>query len=122
MATNKPPKQRTFTVAEVQKALSRLVWDDESLRHEIIKNPKEVIERELEIQFPEHINVKVIDLTEENIVYFFLPHHPHEVYGFELTSAQMEHVAGAGFGNYLQTLSSLAQHHPLVFHPKIKHS
>lgn len=107
MATEGIKQSRAYTLLDIQRALSRLVWDDESLREEIMRNPKEVIERELQIKFPENLSIKTIDIAEENVAYFFLPHHPNEVFGFELTERQMEDVTGAGFGHFLQLSTTL---------------
>jgi hypothetical protein len=50
----------------------------------------------MNIRLPEGLTVKVIDQKEDTL-YFMLPHHPKDVYGFDLTPEQLEKVAG-GFG------------------------
>lgn len=78
----------------LQITVARMVWDDDSLREKIKDNPKDTLEKTLSIKLPDNLNIKVIDETEANTLYLLLPHHPNQAYGFELTSDQLDKVAG----------------------------
>lgn len=117
-------KKKVFSFEQVQKALARLVWDDESLRHEIMRDPKKVIERELHILIPENLKVKVIDQAEPNTVYFVLTPNPMDALGFELSAEQLDQIAGSAteqtieefqspeLGTFFQNIENLFPKHP----------
>jgi hypothetical protein len=86
-----PPARRYETI---QKALNKILWENEGLRAEIVKDPKRVIEREFGIKFPEGLKVEAIDMTDPSTIYFILPVSPHEAFGFDLTEEQLEQVFG----------------------------
>ena len=99
---------------QIQAAIAKVVWKDENLRSEFVKNPKETIEKNLGIKFAEGVNVKCIDATDPKTVYYILPHHPSKALGVEFTDEQLDAVAGGfntnalmggvmqGFGGLLQ--------------------
>ncbi len=82
------------TYPVIQLELTKKVWKNESLRPQVVKDPKNVIERELGVKFASDIQVKVIDVTEENTVYFVLPHHPSQKLNTEFTDEQLDAIAG----------------------------
>lgn len=82
----------TYPVVQVE--LTKKVWKNENLRKEISKDPKSVVERELGIKFAAEVQVKVIDVTEENTVYYVLPHHPSQKLGTEFSDEQLDAIAG----------------------------
>jgi hypothetical protein len=102
---NQELQTRDITLSEAQKMLCAMIWKNESLRAEILKNPKEVIERELGIQFNEGIEVRVIDQISPKNITFVLPHHLKTVYGVEFTEAQLDAIAGGAkaYANTSQT-------------------
>ena len=66
-------------------------------RAALIKNPKKVIETQLNNKLPDGLNVKVVQETGDTI-YLRLPHKITE--GSELSDADLEQVAGGkGFGS-----------------------
>jgi hypothetical protein len=86
------------SVEDLQKELCKAVWKDESLRKEVIADPRATIEKLFNIKLANDLKIRVIDQTEDNVVYLVLPHHPSNIFGFELTEEQLEKVAG-GVGN-----------------------
>ena len=82
------------TYAEVQKELTKKIWKNDNLRKEIAKDPKNIIEREVGIKFAPDVTVKVIDATEENTLYYVLPHHPSQKLGTEFSDEQLDAIAG----------------------------
>ena len=86
--------QLDVTHQQIQAAIAKVVWKDEKLRSEFVKNPKEAIEKNLGIKFAEGVNVKCIDETDPKTVYYVLPHHPNKSLGVEFTDEQLDAVAG----------------------------
>ncbi len=82
---------------QIQAAIAKVIWKDEKLRNEFVKDPKGAIEKNLGIKFAEGVNVKCIDETDPKTVYYILPHHPSKALGVEFTDEQLDAVAG-GFG------------------------
>ncbi len=65
---------------------------DETFRKELVRNPKDVFERELGIHVPADIAIEVLE-ESPTTVYLVLPPAPSSV-GVELADAELEHVAG----------------------------
>ena len=113
--------QLDITHQQIQAAIAKVVWKNENLRSEFVKNPKEMIEKNLGIKYAEGVNVKCIDATDPKTVYYVLPHHPSKAMGVEFSDEQLDAVAG-GFAlpssslpGYLQggirvTLGGLTSH------------
>ncbi|MEH2351402.1 MAG: NHLP leader peptide family RiPP precursor [Nostoc sp.] len=59
----------------LQTRLIDRIWNDESLKQEILTNPRTVFERETGITFPADTEVKVLE-EPENTFYFVLPATP----------------------------------------------
>ncbi len=98
--------QLDITHEQIQAAIAKVVWKNENLRNEFIKNPKAAIEKNLGIKFAEGINVKCIDATDPKTVYYILPHHPSKALGVEFTDEQLDAVAG-GFNLPILTMGLL---------------
>ncbi len=81
---------------EVRRDLeSRLIekaWKDEEFKNELIKNTREVTEKELGIKIPGNIKVTVLEETADE-VYLVLPQDPAKV-GEMLTDAELDSVSG----------------------------
>ncbi len=66
-------------------------WKDEKFKKDLISNPKAVLNREFGVQFPDNVNVKVVE-EDANNLYIILPMKlPGEG---ELSDEQLESVAG----------------------------
>ena len=89
--------QLDITHEQIQAAIAKVVWKNENLRDEFVKDPKAAIEKNLGIKFADGINVKCVDATDPKTVYYILPHHPSKALGVEFTDEQLDAVAG-GFG------------------------
>ncbi len=86
---------------EIRKNLeSRLIekaWKDEEFKNELIKNTREVTEKELGIKIPGNIKVTVLEETADE-VYLVLPQDPAKT-GEMLTDAELDSVSGGGSGD-----------------------
>ncbi|BAY94489.1 MULTISPECIES: NHLP leader peptide family RiPP precursor [unclassified Tolypothrix] len=56
----------------LQARLINLIWNDENLKQEILKNPKAVFERETGIKFPAELEVRVLEEDEDEF-YIVIP-------------------------------------------------
>jgi hypothetical protein len=88
------------TLEDMQIELTKAVWKDESLREEIMKNPREAVEKILGVKFKEDVTVSAVDQTQENVVTFVLPPHPAETHEVEFTDEQLDAIAGGVGGSY----------------------
>ena len=86
--------QLDITHEQIQAAIAKVVWKNENLRSEFVKDPKAAIEKNLGIKFADGINVKCVDATDPKTVYYILPHHPSKSLGVEFTDEQLDAVAG----------------------------
>jgi hypothetical protein len=82
------------SIEEIQAELCRLIWKDEYLREKIIQDPKRMIKKLLGVKLSNSLTVKVIDSTEEDVIYLVLPHQSVQLFGSELTDEQLETIAG----------------------------
>ncbi len=57
---------------EMEMRLILRAWKDEKFKKELIANPKEVIQRELNIHIPDDMEIQVVEETL-NKLYFVLP-------------------------------------------------
>lgn len=84
----KPVKTRKQLEAQlIDRALK-----DETFRQELVRDPKDVFERELSIRIPEHITVQVLEESPSK-VYIVLPRSPASPRR-ELVDEELEEVAG----------------------------
>ena len=83
---------------ELEDQIIARAWQEESFKEELIDNPKAALEYE-GISLPKSIEVKVF---EENVdtLYIILPLKPSE----ELSDAELESVAGGGWGGSKKTV------------------
>lgn len=82
---------------ELMKTLIDKAWKSPEFKEQFIKNPVGTI-REVtgtDIQLPENQRIVVVDQTDESIMYFNIPRDPSSM---ELSSEQLETVAGGGSG------------------------
>jgi len=86
-----------LTRAEIEEIVVGNALKHPQYRDALLKNPKKVIETQLNNKLPDGLNVKVIEETGDTI-YVRLPHQVSE--GSELSDADLEQVAGGkGFGS-----------------------
>ena len=101
---SQPPQgqnQMDVNHQQIQAAIAKVVWKNENLRSEFVKDPKAAIEKNLGIKFADGINVKCVDATDPKTVYYILPHHPSKALGVEFTDEQLDAVAGGFNANAL---------------------
>lgn len=67
-------------------------WNDEGFRQELVRAPRQVLERELGVQIPEGVHVETLEDSAMR-GYLILPPNPNVEPG-ELSDAQLETVAG----------------------------
>jgi hypothetical protein len=88
-----------LTRGEIQDLLTKFSQKNPNYRANLIKNPKAVIEGQLNNKLPAAIKVKAVEETADTI-YVIVPYVPQA--GKELGDAALEMVAG-GKGNDTQT-------------------
>jgi len=88
-----------LTRGEIQDLLTKFAQKNPDYRANLIKNPKAVIEGQLNNKLPAAIKVKAVEETADTI-YVIVPYVPQA--GKELGDAALEMVAG-GKGNETQT-------------------
>lgn len=72
----------------LQARLINLIWNNESLKHEMINNPKVVFERETGITFPSDLEIKVLEENDDTF-YFVIPPLPSNKAKWEQFYQQM---------------------------------
>lgn len=95
----------------IQAAINKIIWKDESKRAEFAKDTKGSVEKYIGIKFPVEVQVKCIDITEPSTVYFVLPQHPNKALGVEFATEQLDAVAG-GFMSALPIFTSISNPGP----------
>ncbi|HEY4814952.1 MAG TPA: NHLP leader peptide family RiPP precursor [Chthoniobacterales bacterium] len=86
----------TISRKEIREALVRAASKDEAFRESLLANPKFAVERALGKTLPDHLQVVLLQETD-NVMYIVLPKdYPEEA--AHLTDAELEMVAG-GFLN-----------------------
>lgn len=80
---------------ELQTQLIEKAMKDEAFREELLKNPKETIEREFEMKIPDFMNVSVLE-EDAQTFYLVLPQKINAQSKDELTEAELMAVSGAG--------------------------
>jgi hypothetical protein len=76
---------------ELNDLLAGFATKNEKYREALLKDPKDVIERQLNSKLPSNLNVKVIQ-DSASTMHVVLPHVPSE--GDELSDSDLESVAG----------------------------
>ncbi len=82
---------------ELNDLLAGFAAKNEKYRDALLKNPKDVIERQLNNKLPESLSVRVIQDTAATM-HVVLPHVPGE--GEELSDSDLESVAGGFLDEY----------------------
>lgn len=82
---------------ELNDLLAGFAAKNEKYRDALLKNPKDVIERQLNNKLPESLAVKVVQDTSSTM-HIVLPHVPGE--GEELSDSDLESVAGGFMDEY----------------------
>jgi hypothetical protein len=80
----------TMTRGRIQDLLGRFAIESPLYRKALINNPKGVIERQLNTQLPDSVEVKAVVETSQ-VAYLVVPHIAEEG---ELNDADLEKVAG----------------------------
>jgi predicted house-cleaning noncanonical NTP pyrophosphatase (MazG superfamily) len=81
----------TLTRSEIEEIVINNATQHPQYREALLKDPKAVIEKQLNNRLPEGMNVKVVQETGDTI-YLRLPHTVTE--GSELSDSDLEQVAG----------------------------
>lgn len=85
----------TQTRADIESRVIAKAWKDESYKQELLNNPKVVIGKEFDVEFPDNVTIHV--MTEDtNNLYFVIPNIPADISFQELSEEQLEAVAGGG--------------------------
>jgi hypothetical protein len=82
---------------ELNDLLAGFAAKNEKYRDALLKDPKDVIERQLNNKLPESLAVKVVQDTSSTM-HIVLPHVPGE--GEELSDSDLESVAGGFMDEY----------------------
>ena len=86
----------SMTRGQVQDLVSKFASDNPRYRDALIKDPKGVLESQLNATFPENLHVKAVMETADT-AYVVVPHVPSEG---ELEDADLEKVAGGKSDEY----------------------
>jgi hypothetical protein len=79
--------------AEFERRLVQRSLEDEDFRQTLLEDPRAAVERELETQLPESIEVRVVEESADTI-YLVLPSASPLGQGEELSDQELEAVAG----------------------------
>ena len=80
-----------MTRGEMQDLLVKFALESPRYRQALLKNPKEIVEKQFQVSIPANVNIKVVEDTAST-VHIVLPHAVAE--GAELSDADLEAVAG----------------------------
>jgi hypothetical protein len=83
-------ENQNITRSTIEGKLINKAWQDETFKKELVTNPREVLVKELGLQIPETVEVKVFEETS-NAIYLVLPMNPNSE---ELSDMELEGVAG----------------------------
>lgn len=85
-----------MTRGQVQDLLAKFAADNPKYRDALMKDPKGILEKQLNTAMPASMNVKAVQETADT-VYVVIPHLPGEG---ELDDADLEKVAGGKMDEY----------------------
>lgn len=77
---------------ELQRQVIERALSDQQFRRDLVANPRETIERELDVALPDGVEISVVEETPSS-VYVVLPPATTQT-GEELSDADLEDVAG----------------------------
>lgn len=85
---------------EFEAKIIKKAWSDPKYKEELLKNPKAVIEKELQelqdgFKIPDELDIKVFEENPKSLC-LVLPMNPQEVTDQELSEDDLEKVAGGG--------------------------
>jgi hypothetical protein len=60
---------------DLESKIIKKAWEDEKFKNELLTDPKSAIQKALEVNIPEGINIKVVEETAETL-YLVLPQNP----------------------------------------------
>ncbi len=84
------------TRQELEQEIVAKAWKDETFKQQLLSNPKETIAKEIGMEPPENVEVRVLEETP-NTIYFVIPMKPSEMKAEgELSEEALESVAGGG--------------------------
>jgi type IV secretory pathway VirB4 component len=83
-------ENQTLTRSEIEGKLIAKAWKDETFKKEFVNDPRKILTKELGIQIPETVEIKVFEETP-NAIYMVLPMNPNSE---ELSDMELEGVAG----------------------------
>jgi hypothetical protein len=78
---------------EFEQKLIEKAMKDEAFKKQLIENPKESLKNEFGMNFPESLEIKIIE-EEARKIYFVLPYVPDTVSAEQLSDMELEKVAG----------------------------
>ena len=82
------------TRQELEQEIVAKAWKDEAFKQQLLSNPKKTIAKEIGIEPPENIEVRVLEVSS-NTIYFVIPMKPSEMEAEgELSEEALEAVAG----------------------------
>ena len=82
--------------AEMERRIIQRSIEDDAFRQQLLENPKETLEQELETRLPEEVQVVAVEETADTI-YLVLPSTPMKGReSVELSDPDLESVAGGG--------------------------
>ncbi|TDI47877.1 MAG: NHLP leader peptide family natural product precursor [Acidobacteria bacterium] len=85
-----------MTRGQLQDLVSKFATDNPKYRDALIKDPKGLLEKQLNASFPDNMQVKAV-LETADTAYVVIPHTPGEG---ELDDADLEKVAGGKMDEY----------------------
>ncbi len=83
-------RSENVTRGEVNQIITDFAVKDPKYREALLRNPKDVLERQMGMQLPGSVKVKVVEETADTI-FLVAPHVPRKG---ELSDADLEKVAG----------------------------
>ncbi len=100
----------------VQTIITTKAWKDELYKQKLLSNPKAIIEQESGMQFPEEVDMQVLE-EDSTCFYFVLPINPQTLPGLsqetrealsDLSEEELSAIAGGGSGPLIKAAAALA--------------
>jgi len=96
----------TIAAQKPEDLVTRIItkaWEEEAFKQALLKEPKATIERELEVELPDDLEIEIRE-ESANRMCLVLPVRPQELPQGELSTDELEAVAG---GVYSPTVQSI---------------